>query len=102
MSERFKSPFPPPTPFQRELLDVLAEECAEVIQRVTKMQRFGVEEVQPGQPHSNAQRLSLEVGDLIAMVHMAIEAKLIDEDMMHAQIEPKRKKFVKFSQINSD
>jgi hypothetical protein len=68
MSERFKSPCPLPTPFQDEILKNLIEECSEVIQRATKMQRFGINEVQPGQTLNNAERLSLEVGNLQYML----------------------------------
>ena len=66
MAERFVSPCKPPEGLERELLEILAEECAEVIQRVTKALRFGVDEVQPGQPHTNAQRISYEMGDVLA------------------------------------
>lgn len=52
----------------------LAEECAEVSQRVSKILRFGLEEVQGGQPLSNKERLSLEVIDLLAVL------KLLDEN----------------------
>lgn len=52
------------------LLVVLAEECAEVAQRVAKALRFGLTEVQPGQPYTNAERIVNEVNDLIAVVMM--------------------------------
>lgn len=68
MSERFISPHPRPQPWEAELLECLAEECAEVIQRATKALRFGLEEVQPGQPLTNSERISQEVGDLLAVL----------------------------------
>lgn len=52
------------------LLSILAEECAEVAQRVTKALRFGLTEVQSGQPLTNAQRITYELGDLMGMVDM--------------------------------
>lgn len=52
------------------LLTILAEECVEVAQRVSKALRFGLEEVQPGQPFTNAERIMQEVNDLKAAVQM--------------------------------
>jgi NTP pyrophosphatase (non-canonical NTP hydrolase) len=48
------------------LIAIVAEECAEVAQRCTKALRFGLLEIQPGQPLTNAQRISQEYGDLVA------------------------------------
>lgn len=50
------------------LLVCLAEECAKVAQRVSKALRFGLDETQPGQLFSNAQRIDQELDDLIAVV----------------------------------
>ena len=72
--DRFISPEPLPEGIERELLVILMEECAEVTQRASKALRFGVSEVQPGQPHTNAERLTDEIGDLIAVL-----ARLTDE-----------------------
>lgn len=77
MTERFISPCPKPTPHECELLEILIEECAEVQQRATKMLRFGVNEVQPGQPDNNSRRLALEVGDLMYMMGRVFMADLI-------------------------
>lgn len=52
------------------LLTCLAEECMEVAQRVTKALRFGLEEVQPGQDLTNAERICQEFQDLIAVYSM--------------------------------
>lgn len=48
------------------LLSKLAEECFEAGQRAMKAQQFGFEEVQPGQPFNNLERLADEMHDLIA------------------------------------
>lgn len=60
------------------LLSCLAEECAEVAQRVSKALRFGLAEVQPGQPLTNAQRIGQEFHDLLAVVEMLEEAGALD------------------------
>lgn len=77
MLERYITPCLPPTPHERELLEILIEECAEVQQRATKMLRFGVREVQPGQPDDNRRRLGLEIGDLRYMIGEVLKAHLI-------------------------
>ena len=48
------------------LLSKLAEECFEAGQRAMKAQQFGFDEVQPGQPLNNLERLADEMHDLIA------------------------------------
>lgn len=55
------------------LLSCLIEECAEVIQRATKAQRFGLREIQPEQDLTNEQRLAYELSDLIGTVDLLKE-----------------------------
>ena len=55
---------------EQHLLVILAEECSEVAQRVSKALRFGLGEIQPGQSLSNAERIRQEFGDLIAAFEM--------------------------------
>lgn len=50
------------------LLLCLAEECDEVGQRAMKALRFGLSEVQPGQPLSNADRIMEEAHDLLSVL----------------------------------
>lgn len=54
------------------LFIILSEECAEVSQRVSKALRFGLTEVQPGQPYDNAERLSHELADLLGVMNMLV------------------------------
>ena len=49
------------------MLTCLAEECFEVGQRVMKALRFGLNEVQAGQPLHNADRILEELHDLFAV-----------------------------------
>lgn len=49
------------------LLTILAEECCEVGQRVSKALRFGLDEVQKDQPLSNADRILEELHDLFSV-----------------------------------
>jgi hypothetical protein len=59
------------------LFTILAEECCEVAHRVSKALRFGPEEIQPGQPHTNAQRVLLEFADMQAVVNMLRDEGII-------------------------
>lgn len=86
------------------LLTCLAEECTEVGQRVTKALRFGLNEVQPGQPLTNAQRIVEELNDLWSVAYI-----LLDEGIIQFGNEPsgpiisaKRAKIEKFMAIARD
>jgi NTP pyrophosphatase (non-canonical NTP hydrolase) len=72
------------------LLDLLIEECAEVIQRVTKAKRFGLEEVQAGQELNNKERLRLEVRDVLEIVNM-LHREGIDLYSSAAELTDKRR-----------
>lgn len=77
--EKYKTPEALPTLFEDELLKVLIEECSEVIQRASKLQRFGRDEQQPGQPLTNRERLSEEIGQLLFMIEMLARFDLLDD-----------------------
>jgi NTP pyrophosphatase (non-canonical NTP hydrolase) len=79
------------TPRNRETLVIAQEECAEVIQAISKIQRFGIDD-------ANRQKLTAEVGDLLCMVDLMIEQNLIDADLTPA-IEAKRTKLKQWSSI---
>lgn len=82
------------------LLTCLAEECMEVAQRATKAIRFGLQEIQPGQPHTNAERLTLELNDLwgvlAALRQSRIYQPVFDTDLQDAKVE-KLNKFMEYS-----
>jgi hypothetical protein len=101
MTDRFISPFPPPTAHQTEIAQVLIEECAEVTQRATKLLRFGIDEVQPGQPLSNKQRLCMEIGDLQVMIEFAIAAGIADAREIEIGKEAKRLQLRRFLQTQA-
>lgn len=74
------------------LLSCLAEECAEVGQRVSKALRFGLREVQPGQGLSNAERIMGEVLDIYAVIEMLEEADILPARAFRAADEAMRLK----------
>lgn len=59
------------TPEQAELLTLLAEECAEVVQSVTKILRHGMYSHHPADPsRTNQTLLNREVGQVLAAIAM--------------------------------
>lgn len=61
----------PLTPAQDEVLTILIEECAEVIQAASKLKRFGLVENPPDYSYSgetNVSMLGKEIGDVSAMI----------------------------------
>lgn len=95
---KFVSPCAPPTPYEREVLEIIIEECAEIQQRATKALRFGLLEVQPGQPLPNTARMAREIGDLAEIVDVAVKAGIIDRREIDAGIVNKRQQLAKFMQ----
>ena len=95
---RFISPERPPEGLLRELLVCLDEEAHEVGQRVCKSLRFGMDEVQPGQEMTNAERIEQEIGDFWAVVERleAIGAVCIRRISDHAYA--KHRKLQKYLQ----
>lgn len=91
-----------PTPYERELLTILIEEAAEVQQRATKLLRFGATEVQPGQSHTNAQRLTSEIGDMACMVGLLADRGIVDMVAVACSAEVKKEKLRKFMQHEPD
>ncbi len=82
------------------LLLCLAEECDEVGQRVMKALRFGLDEVQAGQPFTNAERIVQELQDLISVAEiLCIRRVLADAYPTAKTIEAKRTKIEKFMEI---
>jgi NTP pyrophosphatase (non-canonical NTP hydrolase) len=77
------------------LLWIIAEECAEVAQRVSKAARFTLDERQPGQDLTNEQRIWQEFNDLMAGMMMLGEERGYDGSD-RAQIEMKKAKVEKF------
>lgn len=96
--EKFVSPEPEPSPEEREALEVLAEECAEVSQRAMKALRFGCAEVQPGQSLTNSERLSVELGDLFAAVELCQSYNLVSADRINAAKDAKPAKLRRYLQ----
>jgi hypothetical protein len=86
------------------LLTCAAEECNEVAQRVSKALRFGLLEVQPGQPLTNAERIIQEFHDLFAVMEMLVDADAIPLTIIsdHSVVLAKMSKIERFMAISRE
>jgi NTP pyrophosphatase (non-canonical NTP hydrolase) len=83
---------------QREVLVIAQEEAAEVIQEISKVFRFGIDSVhRDGMPHR--QKLTSEVGDLLCMIDLMIDHRLIDPAAVEIARQAKVSKLRKYSQL---
>ena len=78
-----------------ELFVITMEECAELIQILSKIQRFGLDQ-------KNSEHLKQELGDVYCMVTGFIEAGLISEEEMWENSLKKVEKLKKFSDLFKD
>lgn len=85
---------------EKEILSILQEECAEVIQAVSKCFRFGFESVH--QDKNNLQRLEDELGDLQCMISLLLENEIVNENNLNKAELNKFQKLQKWSNIFAD
>jgi NTP pyrophosphatase (non-canonical NTP hydrolase) len=84
----------------KESLVITQEECAEVIQAISKILRFGFDSRYPTEESASTKEcLTMEVGQLLCMVNILIEQGIIDEDDMIAAMEHKKIKLETWSSI---
>lgn len=84
----------------QETLVITMEECGEVIQECSKMLRFGHKDSEE-QTTDKVERLSKEVGDLMLMIDLLIEQKLIDPTIVCNQKMLKQEKLKTYSGLFS-
>lgn len=85
----------------KEVMDILQEECAEVIQAVSKINRFGLDNFKPGKPKTNREHLEEELGDMLAMIDIMLEKSVISQDKLELAKQAKIEKLKKWSNIYS-
>ena len=86
---------------QREVMNILSEECAEVIQAISKCHRFGLDNYKPGKPKTNCDHLQEEIGDLLAMVDILLDMQVIDKSSLEMAKIAKIEKLKKWSNIQN-
>ena len=85
----------------RETLVITQEECAEVIQEISKIFRFGIDEMhKSGVVHR--EKLNEEVGDLLCMIDLLVEQGLLNQKDLNIAKEKKIAKLKIFSKIFVD
>jgi NTP pyrophosphatase (non-canonical NTP hydrolase) len=82
-----------------EVMNILQEECAEVIQAVSKCRRFGIDGVHLTSGKSNRDNLTEEVGDLLCMIDLLIKFGLVDDNAVYLARAAKEEKLKKWSEI---
>jgi hypothetical protein len=84
---------------EKEVMDITQEECAEVIQAISKISRFGIDNLKPGKPKTNREHLEEELGDMLAMVDIMLELGIVSADNLAIAKEAKIEKLKKWSNI---
>ena len=84
----------------KETLIITQEECAEVIQSISKIMRFGFDSCYPTEDSASTKEcLTMEVGQLLCMIGILVEQDVIDEEAMIAAMEHKKIKLETWSSI---
>ena len=82
----------------QEIMVITQEECAEVIQALSKIIRFGLGSVHTDGV-SNKEHLEEEIGDLICMFQLMEQKEMIDWSLVSLHAVNKREKLKKWSKI---
>ena len=86
------------TKYQDELLEILVEECGEIIQEKSKIIRFGIDEDSHhiiGQTHR--QCLEQELGDMLGMIQLLVDSDIgITYNGLQEAADRKKKKVVQW------
>ena len=87
---------------EKEAMDILQEECGEVIVAVSKISRFGLDNLKPGKSKTNREHLEEELGDLYAMIEILQEMDVVSWTNIEKASVAKREKLKQWSNIFTD
>lgn len=82
-----------------EVMDILQEEAAEVIQAVSKIRRFGIDNQKIGADQNNREHLEEELGDMLAMIDILLVNDIVNWGNLHVAKRAKIEKLKKWSNI---
>jgi NTP pyrophosphatase (non-canonical NTP hydrolase) len=82
-----------------EVMDIAQEECAEVIQAISKIRRFGIDNSKPGTEYTNRAHLEEELGDMLAMIDILMINEVVSWANLHRAKRAKIEKLKKWSEI---
>jgi len=83
----------------KEALVILQEECAEVVQEVSKCFRFGLDSQHYKTGLKHNKMLETEVGDVLALVDILVEQGVLNKDSLEAAKLAKKEKLKLWSSI---
>jgi len=63
----------------KEILCIAQEECAEVSQAISKIFRFGPDQIKYNQDKTNREHLEEEIGDLLCMVDILVQKAILSD-----------------------
>lgn len=90
------------SPKVTEILDILQEECAEVIQAISKCRRFGLENTYSKGTGTQREHLVQELGDVTLMIELLKSHYMFTEtELKEAQLR-KAQKLTQWSKIYED
>ncbi len=88
------------TPAESEICNIFLEECAEAIQAMSKIFRFGWNSCHPDVPnYTNREHLTEETGDLLCMIKLMIDKGMLNADSLERAANHKLEKLKKYSDI---
>jgi NTP pyrophosphatase (non-canonical NTP hydrolase) len=83
-----------------EALIITQEECAEVIQAISKFMRFGPDSRWPTEDSSSTTEcLTMEIGQLLCMIGILVDQGVVNEDAMMNAMEAKKVKLETWSNL---
>jgi NTP pyrophosphatase (non-canonical NTP hydrolase) len=83
----------------KEILCITQEECAEVSQAISKIFRFGPDQMKYKENRTNREHLEEEVGDLLCMIDILIEKTHLSDSSVNQARKNKRDKLRQWSSI---
>lgn len=87
---------------QEEILRIMQEECGEVVQMVSKVCRFGIDQQHLKDDKPNRDRLTEELGDLQCMIDLAVRYGIVEGPSVQSARRAKEEKLKKWSNIFND
>lgn len=84
---------------EHEIMSILQEESAEIIQAVSKIFRFGYNSKHPDKDQTNREHLAEEIGDILAMIELLIKNEIVDWQAVESAKNKKYKKLQQWSNI---
>ncbi len=91
----------PATESETEVLNLITEECAEVIQIISKIARFGFDSYHPTDPtkETNRSHLETEIGDLLCLLEIASDRDIFDLMEVQKAVFAKKEKLKIYSNV---